>query len=141
MCALVAAVVDVAMHWSVLPARVPTHFDALGNANGWGGKGMLLVLLGTTVMVAVVMTVAESYQRLINIPVDVDRESPEVRRLLRSMVIVLKAVIAVAFAWISDVTMRTALGEARGLGGWFLPVFLLGVLGPVVYYVVRVRRV
>lgn len=138
--ALLAAVADVAMHWSVLPERIPIHFGAAGNPNGWGGKSMLLWLLATTFGVAVLLTVAEGYQRLINIPMKVDRDSPEVRRVLRSMVIAMKAGITVSFAWITDVTMRTAVGEANGLGRAFLPVFLGGVFAPMIYYLVKLSR-
>jgi uncharacterized membrane protein len=138
--ALIAAIADVAMHWSVLPDRIPTHFGASGDPNGWGGKNMILVLLAVTLAMAITLTLAEKYQRLINIPVSVDRDSPEVRRLLRSMVIALKAVITVTFVWIVDLTMRTAVGEAHGLGHAFLPVFLGATLAPVIYYLVKLKR-
>jgi uncharacterized membrane protein len=138
--ALVAAIGDVAMHWGMLPARIPVHFGASGNPNGWGGKNMLLFLLATTVAMAILLTVAESYQRLINIPMKVDRDSPEVRGLLRSMAIAMKAVITLSFLWIVDLTMRTAVGEANGLGSAFLPVFLGGVAVPVIYYLTKLRR-
>jgi uncharacterized membrane protein len=138
--ALLAAIGDVALHWSILPQRIPTHFDAAGNPNGWGGKSMLLFLLATTVAVAIVLTAAEKYQRLINIPMSVDRDSPQARHLLRSMMIALKAVIVLIFFWIVDVTMRTALGEARGLGRAFLPLFLAGLLLPLVYYLTKLSR-
>jgi hypothetical protein len=138
--ALAAAGGDVAMHWSVLPARIPVQFGAAGNPNAWGERTMLLYLLAATVVMAVVLTIAESYQRLINIPMKVDRDSPEVRRLLRSLVIALKAVITVSSVWIIDLTMRTAIGEANGLGPAFLPVFLAAVIAPIVYYVVKLAR-
>lgn len=138
--AVAVAIGDVAMHWSSLPARIPVHFGAAGSPNEWGGRNMLLFLLAATVAMAVLLTVAESYQRLINIPMKVDRDSPEVRRLLRSMAITMKAVITVSSVWIADLTMRTAVGEANGLGGAFLPVFVGGVLLPVVYYVVKLSR-
>jgi uncharacterized membrane protein len=138
--ALFAAIGDVALHWSMLPRRIPTHFDATGAPNGWGGKSMLLVLLATTSVVAAMLTVAEKYQRLINIPIGVNRDSPEARSTLRSMVIVLKSVIVLTFFWIVDVTMRTAAGEAHGLGRAFLPIFLAGLLAPLVYYLVRLSR-
>jgi uncharacterized membrane protein len=138
--AILAAIGDVAMHWSMLPERIPTHFGVSGNPNGWGGKIMLLLLLAATVVVAVVLTVAESYQRLINIPMSLDRDSPEVRRLLRSMVIAMKAVITLTFVWIADLTMRTAVGEANGLGRAFAPVFLCGLAAPSIYYLVRLYR-
>ncbi len=138
--ALLGAGWDLALHWGMLPAQIPTHFNAAGNPNGWGGKNSLLLLLGTTAGMFILLTIAESYQRLINIPIKVDRESPAVRQLLRRMVIAMKVVVTVAFAWIVDRTIRTALGEARGLGIAFLPVFLAGVLGPVVFYVVKLKR-
>jgi len=139
--ALAAACGDVAIHWSALPERIPTHFGAGGTPNGWGGKSMLLILLATTVLVAILLTVAERYQRLINIPMRVDRDSPEVQRLLRSMVIAMKAVITVMFVWIVDLTMRTAVGEANGLGAAFLPVFLGGTFAPAVYYLTKLKKV
>jgi uncharacterized membrane protein len=138
--ALVTAGADVAIHWSAIPARIPVHFDAGGNPNAWGAKNMLLFLLATTVVVAIVLTMAESRQRLINIPMKVDRDSPAVRQLLRSMVIAMKAVITVSFVWIVDLTMRTAVGEANGLGRGFLPVFLGGIFAPLIYYLVKLHR-
>jgi len=131
---------DVAVHWSLLPARIPVHFGAAGSPNAWGDRTMLLFLLAATIVMAVVLTIAEGYQRLINIPMKVDRESPEVRRLLRSLVIAMKAVITVSSAWIIDLTMRTAVGEANGLGSALLPVFLAAVTAPIIYYVVKLAR-
>ncbi len=138
--ALAAAIGDVAIHWSLVPDRIPVHFGASGQPNGWGGKNMLLLLLGTTVVMSALLTAAEKYQWLINLPMTVDRESPAVRKLLRSMAITLKVVVTVSFFWIVDATMRTALGEANGLGQAFLPLFLGGVGVPMVYYLVRLSR-
>ena len=138
--ALLVAIGDVAFHWSMLPERIPVHFGATGSPNAWGNKSMLLLLLGTTVVMALLLTVAETYQRLINIPMKIDRDSPEVRHVLRSMVILMKAVITVSSVWIVDLTMRTAVGEANGLGVAFLPVFAIGVLTPVIYYLVKLAR-
>lgn len=138
--ALAFACVDVGIHWSIVPERIPVHFDAAGNPNAWGGKTMLLYLLATTVGMVILLTVAETRQRLINIPMKVDRNSPEVRRLLRSMVITLKSVITISFAWIVDSTMRTALGEAAGLGRAFLPIFLCSTFAPLIYYLVKLHR-
>lgn len=138
--ALAAASADVAIEWNRMPARIPVHFGAAGSPNAWGDRTMLLFLLAATVAMAVVLTIAGSYQRLINIPMKVDRESPEVRRLLRSLVIAMKAVITVSSVWVIDLTMRTALGEANGLGRAFAPVFVAAVIAPIVYYLVRLAR-
>ena len=101
---------------------------------------MLPFLLATTVVMAILLTVAESYQRLINVPMKVDRDSPEVRRLLRSMVIAMKAVITVSFVWIVDLTMRIALGEANGLDRAFPPLFLGSIFAPMIIHLVKLYR-
>ncbi len=132
--AIAFATGEVAVRWSSLPARIPTHFDASGQVNGWGGKEMLLLLVGSTILIGILLTVAETNQRLINIPISVDRESPEVRQILRSMVIAMKAVISLSFAWIVDGTIR-----GSGLGRAFLPVFLTTTLAPVIYFLLKLR--
>jgi uncharacterized membrane protein len=137
---LAAAIGDVALHWRILPQRIPIHFGASGDPNGWGDKNMLLLLLSSTIGMAILLTIAETRQRLINVPLNVDRDSPQVRSILRSMAIVMKAVIILAFFWITDATMRTALGEAHGLGRAFLPLFLGGTLAPAIYYAVKLKR-
>lgn len=139
--ALFAAIGEVALRWSSLPARIPVHFDASGGVNGWGGKSMLLVLVGSTIAMSILLTIAASFQRMINIPMNADRDSPAVRRLLRSMVIVMKTVMTLGFFWIDHVTIKTALGEPGGMGRLFLPLFLSGTFLPIVYFMVKLHRV
>ena len=129
------------MRWSALPARIPTHFGIDGQANGWGGRDSLLVLLASTVVMFALLTVAGKYQRLVNIPVKVDREAPEVRRVIRSLTIVIKAVLSAGFFWITHVTIGIAMKQRAAMGRGFLPVFLAAVLAPVIYYCVRLRKV
>lgn len=137
---LVASGAEIALRWNTLPTRIPTHFDAFGNPNGWGTKNSLLILLGATAVVAALLTAAETHQRLINIPVQIDRESPEVRRVLRSMVILMKAVLLAGFFWITDTTIRIATGTATSMGRAFLPLFLGAVFVPIICYTVKLKR-
>ena len=32
-----------------IPDRIPSHFNAAGEADGWGNKSLLLILIGTNV--------------------------------------------------------------------------------------------
>ncbi|HXE62649.1 MAG TPA: DUF1648 domain-containing protein [Bryobacteraceae bacterium] len=138
--AVIAAAAEIGMHWSALPVRIPTHFGIGGQANGWGERNSLLVLLASTIVMFVLLTIAEKYQRLVNIPVKVDREAPEVKRLIRSLAIALKAVLSAGFYWITHVTIAIAMSERTAMGRVFLPVFLAAVLAPVIYYSVRLKR-
>jgi uncharacterized membrane protein len=137
---VVAAAAEIVMRWNALPARIPTHFGMSGQANGWGGRNSLLVLLASTIVMFALLTAAEKYQRLVNIPVKVDRESPQVKRLIRSLAIAMKAVLSAGFFWITHVTVGIAMGERAAMGQVFLPVFLGAVSAPIVYYSVRLKK-
>ncbi|HVV45418.1 MAG TPA: DUF1648 domain-containing protein [Bryobacteraceae bacterium] len=135
-----AAAVEIATRWNGLPAKIPTHFGIDGQPNGWGGRNSLLVLLASTIVMFTLLTLAEKYQRVVNIPVKVDREAPEVKRLIRSLAIVIKAVLAAGFFWITHVTIGIAMGNPIAMGRVFLPVFLAAVFVPVVYYSLRLKK-
>jgi uncharacterized membrane protein len=135
-----AAAAEIALRWNALPAKIPTHFGIDGQPNGWGGRNSLLVLLASTIVMFTLLSLAEKYQRLVNIPVKVDREAPEVKRLIRSLAIVIKAVLAAGFFWITHVTIGIATGNRIAMGRVFLPVFLAAVFVPVVYYSVRLKK-
>jgi len=138
--AVVGAALEIAMRWNALPLKIPTHFGIDGQANGWGGRNSLLVLLASTIVMFALLTIAERYQRLVNIPVKVDREAPEVKRLIRSFAIVIKAVLSAGFFWITHVTIGIAMQQRTAMGRVFLPVFLAAVLAPTVYFSVRLKR-
>jgi uncharacterized membrane protein len=130
----------VAVHWSQFPDQVPTHFGFSGKPNGWRGKGFLLILPCTAAIVWVVMTVAQRYQRLINLPFTIDRDSPEVQSALRSMMIAEKTTMALLFAWLMQGMVRTALGRAEGLGQGFLPLALALIFTPLIVYSAKLLR-
>jgi len=129
-----------AVHWRQFPDRVPTHFDISGKPNGWHGKGSLLILPSTAVIVWIVMTAAQRYQSLINIPFTIDRDSPEVQSVLRNMMIAGKTTMALLFAWLMRGTVRTALGRAEGIGQWVLPLTLALIFVPLIVYSVKLLR-
>ena len=111
-------------HWAELPARIPTHFGASGHPDGWGDKSRLLLLPLTAIGIYIVLTLCSRYPQLINIPMPVNRDLPEVQRLLQSMMILLKAVLLLTFFYLVLANMRTAVGHAAGLGVEFLPLSL-----------------
>lgn len=137
---VIAMFAMVAVHWSQFPDRVPAHYGISGKPNGWHGKGFLLILPAIAAVVWAVITVAEREPRLINIPFAIDRDSPEVQRVLRNMMIAEKTSTALMFAWLMSGMVRTALGRAEGIGQWFLPLALALIFGPVIVYSVKLRR-
>jgi hypothetical protein len=86
------------------------------------------------VFVYVVTTLTARYPRLINVPFEIDRNSPDVQRVALRMTTVIKAVLMALFVYIVWMIVQTAIGNASGLGRPFLPMFLVAVFAPVVFY-------
>lgn len=86
------------------------------------------------------MTAAQHYQSWINIPFAIDRDSAEVRGILRSMMIVEKAVVTIVFAWLTAAVVRTALGRAHGLGRAFPPLTMVLIFVPLIVYSLKLLR-
>lgn len=130
----------VALNWPELPERVPTHFNATGAPDGWGSKTSMWFLPGMAVLLYALLTAASRFQSLINLPLNVDRSQPEVRKILLSMTIVLKAVILMSFLYIVTASIQTAVGKGSGLGGIFLPLFLAATFVPMGFYLFQLRH-
>lgn len=99
----------------------------------------MLSLPVTAVGLYILMTVSSRYQRLINVPMAIDREAPEVQRLLQSMSIVLKMVVVFVLAYVEWAEVNTALGRSTGLGKLFLPISLIAVFLPLGLYLQKLR--
>ena len=130
----------IAIQWANLPDRMPTHFGVSGQPDEFGSKNTLWVLALVNVGAYVVMTLASRYQRLINLPFRVDRDGPEVRQVLRTMTIVLKAGMMVLLGYIAWAMVNTGLGRADGLGPGFLPVFLAVTFLPLIRFLAKLRK-
>ena len=123
-----------------LPDQMPVHFGASGKPDGWGSKNTLWVLTLVNVGLYIVMTLASRYQRLINLPMRVDRDAPEVQQLLRTMAIVLKAGLMVLLLYLDWAMVNTGLGQTDGLGPEFLPVFLAATFLPLIWFLAKLRK-
>lgn len=138
--ALAAVFVIFAAHRTELPAVVPVHFRASGMPDRWGGKGSLLLLPLTAVGIYVLLTVAARYPDLMNLPMKVDREAPEVRGILQSMAIALKIAALTVFAYLERAQVNTALGRSEGLGKAFLPISLISVFAILGLFLRELRK-
>jgi uncharacterized membrane protein len=92
-----------------LPARIPTHFDAAGNINGWGDVQSLWLLPIVATCVTVLLTVISFFPQTFNYPVSVTPENrPRLEAITLSMLAWLEAELACQFLWIQWVTIRSA---------------------------------
>jgi hypothetical protein len=137
---LVMIVAVVLAHWANLPTQVPRHFTASGQPNRWGDKSGLFVLPAVAAGVYILLTVVPRYPQLLNLPFEVDRNSPAVQSLVLTMTTMLKAEVILMFLYIEWASVRTALGSTEGLGGLFLPLALATMFITAGAFLVKLHR-
>ena len=125
-----------------LPARIPVHFNALGQADGWGSRGSLLGLPIVAILLYILMTVVSRYPAVFNYPVRVTPQTrPRLQELALEMIAWLKAELVWLFVWIEHVTIELARRGEGSLSPFFMPVVLAVVLGTILGYAMAMRRV
>lgn len=127
---ILGQIVYTAVLYPQLPSKIPTHFNFAGEADGWGGKGSIIVLVITTVGLYILLTVTMFFPRLWNVPVKItDQNRGIIFRYVMNMVLLDKLLIVASFFYITYCSI-----SATKMGWWFTPVMLVGVLGVTFYY-------
>ena len=126
------------VYYNQLHETVPTHFNGVGQADGFGSRSTLWILPITSLFMYLLMTVVESFPHIYNYPVEITPENATVQyRIATRLIRILKTVILMIFSFITYQTIKTATGAASGLGKAFLPVFLLLTFGVIIVYFIH----
>jgi uncharacterized membrane protein len=125
-------------HFSTLPDTIPTHFNASGEADGFGSKVSIIALPVIATLLFIGLTVLNRYPHIFNYPTAITQDNAlRLYTLATRMLRYLKLVLVLVFGGIEFMTIQNATGKAAGLGAWFLPLTLVLVFLPLIYFVVK----
>ncbi len=125
-------------HYSSLPETIPTHFNAAGNADGFGSKVSLIALPVIATLLFIGLTVLNRYPHIFNYPTSITQDNALRQYTLATRILrYLKLVLVLVFGGIEFMTIQNATGKGAGLGAWFLPLTLVLVFLPLIYFVVK----
>jgi uncharacterized membrane protein len=125
-------------NYSILPDRIPTHFDMQGIPDQIGSKNEILIYLGSGILVYVLITgigtaiaVTKDPKKLINLPERIkDALTPELaeqlRQTLERYLFAVKALIMGMDAYLLYSNIEVAFNRSSGLGYW--PLIFLGLI-------------
>jgi uncharacterized membrane protein len=125
------------LYYPRLPDRIPNHFDFYGMPNAYGARNTLWILPVMGGMIYLVLSAVALVSRVVKRE---DAKSQEVMGLVKSLLRSLKLVFALLIFYILIGSIRIALGRTEGLGFWSTPVFLIVIIGLLVFYVYRIVR-
>jgi len=127
--------------WQRLPAQIPTHFAGNGRPDGYGPPSTLWLVPAIALFLYSMLTIFSFFPQSFNYPVKVtDENRVHVQRIAVAMLGWLKAELMGTLAYITWATVRTAKGEANGLGLAFLPILLAMVGLTLTAGIVMTRR-
>jgi uncharacterized membrane protein len=125
-------------NYSSLPDTIPTHFNATGEADGFGSKVSLIALPVIATLLFIGLTVLNRYPQSFNYPTTITKDNAlQQYTLATKMLRYLKLVLVLIFGGIEFMTIQNATGKAAGLGVWFLPLTLIMVFLPLIYFVIH----
>jgi len=128
--------------WRTLPEEVPAHYNAAGEVDRWGTKGELFILPVVGVFLALIMTVLEKFPEAHNYPKRLNESNAEQFYLnSRKLVNQIKNICLILFSLILFESISIALGWGVRFGIWFLPIMIIGIVFPIVFGIVKLKRI
>lgn len=120
------------------PGIVPIHFNASGNADGFGSKISILFLPLIPTAIYFLLGLLNKYPHVFNYPVTITADNVVKQYTIATkMIRALKIVILLVFIIIIIFSFLTATQVTTGLGAWTLPLISILLLSPTVYYIYR----
>ncbi|HMU10006.1 MAG TPA: DUF1648 domain-containing protein [Ferruginibacter sp.] len=116
-----------------LPITIPTHFNASGQADGYGNKLTLLILPVLATIIYLGLTQLNKYPHIFNYVTKITENNAQKQYIIATrMLRFLKLAILIIFSLIILFTYLTTTGVTNGLGFWFLPFTFMLLLIPVI---------
>lgn len=140
--ALLALVPITYQGWQALPARIPTHFNLTGEADGWGPKWMLYLMAAIPVVTYLILFAVQRLPgaRLNSVVRITEENRGRQERLVRGLVRWIKAEVMALFALLLWSTVQVGAGEAERLSAYATWPPLVVLLGTVLLFVLWMIR-
>ncbi len=122
-------------YFSKLPEIIPTHFNALGEPDGFSKKDTIWVLPVIGFFMYFGMLITNKFPHVFNYPTVITEENAERQyRLVTKLIRTMNMLMTGGFFYIGYSTIQTALSKGAGLGTFFLVVFLTSIFGSIGFY-------
>ena len=138
--ALVLLVLLPAYYYSSLPDLVPRHFGINGLPDAYAGK-MMIWFSPITGLMTYLMCVVANYTVMGHLKNKSDsQEINEKMHTTINMMNKIKLFLLFIFVYLTYSTIQVALGNAAGLGSWFVYIILIGLIGIIAYFFVKKKK-
>lgn len=131
---LAGTLVFLIAYWSWIPDQIPTHYNAAGEIDSWGGKGMIWFIVIMSWVMYLGITFVEKYPEIWNTGVKITKKNAEkVYRLLKYLIRTSKLIMVAVFC---SLAVFSAL--ASPLPAWWTAAYFILLIGNAVFWLVRI---
>ncbi len=124
-----------------LPDRIPIHFDASGNANGWGPPSSLVLLPVVAVALYLLITVISLLPTGVKSAVQLTAESrARIQALTRQMLAWIKAELAGLFLCLQWFILAGIREGSNSIPSIAPPAFIVAIFATVGWHIVAIFR-
>lgn len=135
---VVLHIVYVGMSFSELPEIIPTHFNAEGQADGYGSKGFIWLLPGVSVLLYAALSVLIRYPHIYNYLVQITEENAAKQyRIAIDMIRILNVVVQILFFYISYLSISGSQGKSVENSSYIIPLIILGMFILIAYFLIK----
>lgn len=139
---LLFSIVYLALKWSDLPATIAIHYNGSGVADGWGGKGTMIMFPILLLLFYVGFTLLRKVPpHHFNYPIAItEQNAPHKYKLSIYLISWMKLEVVALFGYLNWAFVQNALGLSSGLGIWMLPVSLVLIFGTIIILLIKMMK-
>ncbi len=121
---LAAVTIFVLIRWPQIPDEIPIHYNFAGEADGYGGKGALILLMAVSWACFITITISGRFPDKWNMPVEVTEENKSrLYAITRAMLEAIKVLTTLLF-----ILLFTCIAMAAPVPQWAMIVLIAAVL-------------
>ncbi len=123
------------------PSQIPKHFNALGQVDSYGNRGIIWLLPAIGLFLYVGMTILNKFPFAFNYPTKITNDNAEKLYTIATRIIrLLKIITVLSFCFLNFMTIEIALNKSTEIGKFYLPIFLTVMtimIGTMIYKMTR----
>lgn len=131
---LIGTLIYLIVRWNAIPDQIPTHYNAAGEIDGWGGKGMVWLLVVISWGLYLGITFVGRFPELWNTGVKITKTNKEkVYRLIKYLIGTSKLILISVFTLLIVFTTLV-----KPLPLWFAGIYLTILIADMAFWLVRI---
>ena len=134
---LIGTLIYLIVRWNTIPDQIPIHYNAAGDIDGWGGKGMVWLLVVISWGLYLGITFVGRFPELWNTGVKITKKNKEkVYRLIKYLIGTSKLILISVFTLL--IVFSTL---AKPLPLWFAGIYLTILIADMAFWLIRIFMV